>query len=342
MSGSKFLGETKGDSAEDTPIVSVGLPVFNGEKYLEDALISILKQTYIDFELIISDNCSTDHTQNICQKYAALDRRIRYYRNDRNLGAPMNYNHAVKLSRGKYFKWASHDDLLAPEYLLKCVSILDKDSTIVLCHSKTARINEKGALAGNYDHKMRIDSQKMTERFRDLISIKTNPCWPIFGVMRKNILERTPLHGNYPGADGNLLAEIALYGRIFEIPEYLFFRRDHPQAYTRKYCEDHNYKSIDHYRAQMAWWASDSLIDITFLRNFNEFFKSVRRAPLKWSDRLLCYEQISDWFIREGWRLMAADLEKYFLCRSHFGRKLASTVQTILRHTVIPLIEKET
>jgi glycosyltransferase involved in cell wall biosynthesis len=330
----------KGTSTRNQPRLSIGLPVFNGEKYLGDALDSILAQTFTNFELIISDNASTDNTQNICQRYAVLDNRIRYYRTDRNLGAPLNYNRTFELSRGEYFKWASHDDVLAHEYLHKCVSVLDKDPSIVLCHSRTARINERGELVGNYDHKMRIDSPNMSERFRDLISIKYNPCWPIFGVMRSNILARTPLHGNYPGADGNLLAEIALYGRIFEIPEYLFFRRDHPQAYTRKFCEDHNYKSIDHYRAQMEWWASESLIDITVLRNFSEFFKSVRRVPLKWSDRMLCYEQIFDWVVREGWRLMGADLEKYFLCRSSFGRKLASTVQTVLRRTVIPIVEK--
>jgi glycosyltransferase involved in cell wall biosynthesis len=321
----------------DKPCVSIGMPVFNGEKYVEDTLISILAQTYTDFELIISDNCSTDQTQNICQKYAAMDNRIRYYRNARNLGAPMNYNRTFELSRGEYFKWASHDDVLAPEYLQKCISVLDKDPTVVLCHSKTGRIDEKGLLVGNYDHNMRIDSQKMHERFRDLISIKHNPCWPIFGVMRSDILKRTPLHGNYPGADGNLLAEIALYGRIFEIPEYLFFRRDHPQAYTQSYVHTKNVN----YREQMAWWGSDSWINLTVLKNCREFFRSVRRVPLKWSERMFCYEQIFNWFLVEGWRLMGVDVEKYFLSRSSFGRRLASVVQTILRRTVIPLIEKE-
>jgi len=315
--------------------------VFNGEKYLEEALNSILAQTYTDFELIISDNASTDRTQQICRAYAAMDSRIRYYRNERNLGAPRNFNRVFELSRGKYFKLAAHDDVLAPEYLQKCVSVLDKDPSIVLCHSKTGRIDEQGVLVGTYDHKMRIDSPKSHERFRDLISIKYNPCWPIFGVVRESILGMTPLHGNYPGADGNLLAEIGLYGRIYEIPEYLFFRRDHPQAYTRRYCGDQPFKSIDEYRKLMAWWASDSLIDITTLKNCCEFFRSVRRVPLKWSERMLCYEQIFDWFLREGWRLIGGDVEKYFLCRSSLGRKLASVVKMILRRTVIPIIEKE-
>ena len=321
------------------PIVSVGMPVFNGEKYLEQALESILAQTYEDFELIISDNASTDRTQHICRAYAARDSRIRYYRNGRNLGAPRNFNRVFELSQGKYFKWAAYDDIIAPEYLKKCVSVLDKDPSIILCHSRTGRINELGVLVGNYDHKMRIDSDKPHERFGDLISMKHNPCWPIFGVTYASIMKMTPLHGDYLGADGNLLAELSLYGRIYEIPEYLFFRRDHPQAYTQKYV--HTQKKVN-YREQLDWWGSDSWINLTILKNCLEFFHSVRRVPLKRSERMLCYEQIFKWFIREGWRSMGVDIERYFLNRSNFGRTMASVVQTILRHTVIPIIDKET
>jgi glycosyltransferase involved in cell wall biosynthesis len=319
------------------------MPVFDGEKYLEEALDSILAQTYTDFELIISDNASTDLTQQICRAYSAMDSRIRYYRNEINLGAPRNHNRVFELSRGRYFKWAAYDDVLAPEYLQKCVGVLDKDPSIVLCHSKTGRIDEQGVLVGTYDHKMRIDSAKAHERFGDLISIMHGRCYPISGVIRKSILGMTPLHGDYKGADGNLLAEIGLYGRIYEIPEYLFFRRDHPQAYTRRFCGYRTFKPIDDLHEQMAWWgkASNSWIDFTVWKNLCEFFRSLRRVPLKWSERMLCYEQLFKWFLREGWRLMGGDVEKYFLSRSSFGRKLASVVKIILRRTVIPFIEKE-
>jgi glycosyltransferase involved in cell wall biosynthesis len=267
-----------------------------------------------------------------------MDSRIRYYRNERNLGAPRNFNRVFELSQGKYFKWAAYDDVLAPEYLKKCVGVLEKDPSIVLCHSRTARIDERGVLVGNYDHKMRIDSAKPHERFGDLISLKHNPCWPIFGVTYASIMRMTPLHGDYLGADGNLLAELSLYGRIYEVPEYLFFRRDHPQAYTQKYVHT---KHAVNYREQLAWWGSNSWINLTILKNCCEFFSSVRRVPLKWSERMLCYKQIIDWFLREGWRMMGVDVERYFLSRSSLGRSLSSAVQTVLRRTVIPLIEKE-
>jgi glycosyltransferase involved in cell wall biosynthesis len=321
------------------PIVSIGMPVFNGEKYLKQALDSILAQTYKDFELIISDNASTDRTQQICRVYASRDGRIHYYRNKRNLGAPRNFNRVFKLSQGKYFKWAAYDDIIAPEYLEKCVDILVKDPSVVLCHSRTGRINEIGVLVGNYDHKMKMDSVKPHERFGDLIDLKRNPCWPIFGVTYASIMKMTPLHGDYLGADGNLLAELSLYGRIYEIPEYLFFRRDHPQAYTQKYV--HTKKNVS-YREQLAWWGSNSWINLSILKNCFEFLSSVGRVPLKWSERILCYEQIFKWFIREGWRLLGLDVERYFLNRSNFGRTMASVVQKILRRTVIPLVERDT
>jgi glycosyltransferase involved in cell wall biosynthesis len=100
------------------PRVSIGLPVFNGEKYLAEALDSILSQTYRDFKLIISDNASTDRTEQICREYAAKDRRIRYYRNEKNIGAPKNFNRVFELSSGKYFRWDAFTHPSAkPNYL---------------------------------------------------------------------------------------------------------------------------------------------------------------------------------------------------------------------------------
>jgi glycosyltransferase involved in cell wall biosynthesis len=328
----------KETSTTDQPRLSIGLPVFNGEKYLRETLDSILTQSYADFQLIISDNASTDSTEQICGDYAAIDSRIHYYRNKRNLGAPRNFNRVFELSSGEYFKWAAYDDVLAPEYLKKCIDVLDKDPSIVLCHTKTGCIDERGVLVGNYDHKMRIDSWELHERFGDLISLKNNPCWPIFGVIRRSILKMTPLHGDYLDADGNLLAEIGLYGRMYEVPEYLFFRRDHPNAYTQRYV--HTAKKVN-YREQLAWWGSDNWINLTVLKNCVEFFRSVRRVPLKWSEKALCYEQIFNWFLREGWRLLGVDVQKYFLSRSNFGITLASAIQSLLRRTLIPLIEKD-
>jgi glycosyltransferase involved in cell wall biosynthesis len=320
------------------------MPVFNGEKYLREALDSLLSQTYQNFELIISDNASTDQTPQICREYAAKDSRIRYYRNKKNIGAPKNYNRVFELSSSEYFKWAAYDDVHAPEYLEKCVAILDRDPSIVLCHSRTARIDEYGKVVGNYDHRslMKISSWKSHERFGDLISIR-NPCWYIFGVIRSSVLKMTRLHGSYIGADRNLLAEIGLLGRMHEIPEYLFFRRDHPQAYTRTFCEHAFAIDLENYQEQLSWWTGEKSDHATYFPNwkcFFEFLRSVQHVPINWSEKLLCYGQIWKWFVKEGWMFLSSDVESVLMRRSRLAKKFIPAVKFQLNRTLINSIRK--
>jgi glycosyltransferase involved in cell wall biosynthesis len=101
----------------NVPRVSIGLPVYNGQNYLRCALDSILQQDYTDFELIISDTASADASPGICQELARKDGRVRYYRNETNIGARGNYNRVFELARGEFFKWASHDDEFHPSGL---------------------------------------------------------------------------------------------------------------------------------------------------------------------------------------------------------------------------------
>jgi len=323
------------------PYVSIGLPVYNGGDFLQDSVDSLLSQTYKDFELVICDNASTDNTEEICRNYVSKDSRVRYYRNPRNLGAPMNYNRTVKLSRGKYFKWAAADDVHTPDYLRRCVEVLDSDPSVVLCHSKSGKIDETGAITGTYEHKMRIDSPRIEERFADLISLMTNICWPIFGVMRKEILEKTPLHGDYRGADANLLAELSLYGRLHEIPEYLFLRRDHSKAYTQQFCSNKKFKATKALDQQKVWWSNSSWFNYTNLKNCYEFFNSINRVPVKRSVKFRCYKVVLGWFFKEGWKLFGNDIEQYFLARSYFGQTSVKVTKKLMSHIGINLIEKE-
>jgi len=313
------------------PLVSIGLPVFNGENYIKDALDSILAQTYTDFELIIVDNASTDQTPLICRAYAAKDNRIRYYRNKMNIGASKNFNRAFKLSSGKYFKWAAHDDVISPEFLSRCINVIDRDPSIVLCHSKTGRIDKNGKLVGTYDYKVRSNSLKPHERFGDLIVDRWQPSWLlIFGVIRADTLRMTQLMGNYIGADGNLLAEIALLGCISEIPDVLFFRRSHPQSYVDR-TEGRSTKEFT-LQEKMAWWTQNDACGFSTWMICMEYFKSVRRSPLKRSKRLLCYSQILKWFVKHGWILMVWDVKSSFFDRSRFGVKLATLIRRIRTH----------
>src|SRR4030066_1478467 len=134
----------------NVPLISIGMPVYNGERYVEEAIRSILNQTFTDFEFIISDNASTDKTENICRAYAATDRRIKYIRQNINIGLSKNFNHVVELSKGEYFKWVAHDDKHAETFLESCLEAIEKDSTAVLSYAKTKIIDENGDVIKSY------------------------------------------------------------------------------------------------------------------------------------------------------------------------------------------------
>lgn len=272
------------------PRVSIGLPIYNGEKYLKEAIDSILAQTFIDFELIISDNASTDRTPQICQAYANKDLRIRYYRNEKNLGAAFNFNRVFQLSSGEYFKWASHDDIITPDYILKCVDVLDKNDLTILCSSKVEFIDESGKIIADYYIKLNnLNSPKPQDRFGDIIHLH-HWCFDVFGLIKSDALRKTSLIKAYPGSDRALLAELSLLGRFYQIPEYLFFNRNHPE------------RSINaipiHLRAGWFDTSKQGQIALPRWRIFFEYLKSVNHFSLGLYERACCYADVGNWLLR--------------------------------------------
>src|SRR3989441_5670759 len=209
------------------PRVSVGLPVYNGERYLPEALDSLLTQTYEDFELIICDNASTDRTGEIARSYVAKDSRVRYARNEKNLGAGRNFRRAFELCTGAYFRWAAADDLSAPQSLARCVEVLDQEPAVVLAYPKTRVIDEHGRVLSDYDDRLHLQSPRPSERFRQVLArlARNNAA---YGLMRADVLKRTGLLGDFLSSDVVFTAELSLYGTFWEVPEYLFYRRFHP------------------------------------------------------------------------------------------------------------------
>lgn len=210
---------------EPVPRLTIGLPVYNGEQYLADALDAVLTQDYTDYELIICDNASTDRTPEIIAAYAGRDARIRSVRNESNIGGAANFNLPVELARGEYFKWASDDDLHAPTYLSACIAVLDAQPDVVLAYGKTTLIDGAGVLIRQHEDGMHLPSAKPWERLRDFAANRwlCNSC---FGVMRTSVLrESTELMTPGYASDVTFLGQVALAGRVIEVPEYLFFRR---------------------------------------------------------------------------------------------------------------------
>lgn len=304
----------------DKPRVSVGMPVFNGENYIREALDSILAQTYTDFELIISDNGSTDRTEEICRAYAARDERVRYSRSTTNLGAAENFNRVFELSTGEYFKWAAHDDLCAPEYLARCVEILDCEPKVVLCYPKTRIIDERGEFVEDYYDGFHLDSPKPHERFRCFLGVH-GLCNPVFGLIRASTLRRTALIGNYAASDRVLLGELVLHGQFYEVPEYLFFRRGHPQRSLSANITDSDIA---------AWFdpATRGKILLPRWRRLFEYLRVAKRAPLSRYERMCCYVQIGGFIMsprRLSW-MMEDVLKAARLALLLFWKRASGTV----------------
>jgi glycosyltransferase involved in cell wall biosynthesis len=126
----------------------------------------MLGQSYEDFELIISDNASTDRTGSICLDYAARDSRIRYFRNETKTWPERNFNRTLQLARASLFRWTAHDDVVAPDYLEACVGLLQATPDAVLCQSHVKVIDPDGQELGTYDGGLAgTESADVAERF---------------------------------------------------------------------------------------------------------------------------------------------------------------------------------
>ncbi len=272
------------------PRLTIGLPVYNGENYLAESLDALLDQSYADFELIISDNASTDATPDICRRYQKQDSRVSYVRQPHNIGLAPNHNFTVDQARGELFKWASHDDLYARDLLKYCVDALDEHPHVVLAHSWTAMIDGSGTITEKVEYPLATASSRAPERFRS--ALFANGGDDIGGVVRTPILRRTPLHGSYHHADRTVMTEVALYGPFCQVPDWLYFRRDHPERAERACptmrtrCANMDPRRRDRLRHPAA-------------RLYGEYVWSyvaaIRRAPLSAADRRECYGYLAQW-----------------------------------------------
>jgi glycosyltransferase involved in cell wall biosynthesis len=221
------------DMKYDKPLVSICMPVYNGERFIRQALDSLLGQDYENFELIISDNASTDRTADICQEYLAKDKRIRYYRNKANLGSAKNFNIVFELSNGKYFMFAGDHDLWHSAFISRSISILEKEPEVVLVYSRTTFIDVASNLIEIMSDK--IDTRGMTpiNRYKYLIYNLTL-CNMIFGVIRREAFSRISGFRNILGPDNVLLAELSLKGAYAQIDEPLYYRRKNREDTSQK------------------------------------------------------------------------------------------------------------
>lgn len=272
------------------PRLSIGLPVYQGEEFLAESLDALLGQSFEDFELVITDNASTDGTEAICRQYAKRDSRIRYERLDRNIGAANNHNHVFSLARGELFKWASHDDLYGRDLLLRCVAALDERPETILAHSWSATIDSDGKVIEPYDYQLATDSPSAPERFASLLFAPGGD--DFYGVIRSDALRRVKPHASYHHADRTFVVDIAMQGPFHQVPELLYFRRDHPtraeraNPTVRTRCTN-----MDPRRANRFLHPAPRLLaEYVF-----GFAGLIRRAPISAADKRQCYRYVARW-----------------------------------------------
>ena len=210
------------------PMVSIGMPVFNGEKYIRQALDSLITQTHTNLEIIISDNASTDATEFICNEYAAKDDRVKLHRSERNNGANWNFNRVFELSSGTYFMWAAHDDCWDHRYIEVCLKAFNRTEGIVLsgtaCRIVKQNSNEFVAL----DKGLTTIDQKLVQRFmnyKKMLQGVPNTNSISYGIYKRALLNKIMPMKKVIGADHILLASLSLLGEFSTAKEILLTKR---------------------------------------------------------------------------------------------------------------------
>lgn len=276
----------------DKPRVTIGMPIYNGEKYLTEVLKSLLSQTFTDFELVITDNASTDQTPEIIREFAVRDTRIHYHRNPTNLGAAGNYNILVELACGKYFKWAAADDLCAPTLIEKCVAQLDEHPEAIMAYGRTILIDEHGGIIEYHDDEYDLRSPKAHVRLRQAFR-SSAWCHPVFGLVRTDELKQTGLIGNFASSDKVLLAEFALRGQCHEVPEHLASHRLHPGDSTSVNTTD---------EAMASWFDPQTKNRVRAPRwqRMLAVAQAIRRTKLSPVDAVLTYIEFFKFYLSFG------------------------------------------
>jgi glycosyltransferase involved in cell wall biosynthesis len=288
--------------SQEKPLVSLGLPVYNGARYLREALQALLSQDYQNIELIISDNASTDNSGEICLEVAARDGRVRYCRNETNIGAIKNFNSVFNLSRGKYFMWVAHDDWWHPTIVRKCVDVLEKNPEAVICSTAYGMLDVEGReFKRGGMHVVEASSTDRAARIKQLLT-NPSPQFAIYGLIRADALRRAGLMYSVWGCDIVLLTKLCLAGPILAIREKLFSYRVYPRKSFRSIAITLDPTSAEKSTLSLWWdlWKS-------VLRAIDEYeIGAAEKRRVKKAAALSLSRQWSAWF-----RLSVADRARF-------------------------------
>jgi len=278
----------------DRPLVSVGLPVYNGDRFLDETISSILSQDIESLELIISDNGSTDNTRSIIGQRSNQDHRVRAVFRDDNLGAAWNFNNVLRLARGKYFHWSGYDDVMDSNMLRCCIDALRQEKNAVLAYPGTKIIDENGVFVEEYDNGMHLTQADAAVRLSQYLR-NIGLANPIFGVFPTEEIRAVGGLGDYPSADLVTLARLVMRGQVIEIPEPLFSRRIHDQQSWRR---------VGLHEGFAEWFNPSRKKRIVFAdwRLFGELLRACFIENLSLIQRIRCIAAVLYGLPRRRWR----------------------------------------
>ena len=278
--------------ASHTPKVSIGVPVYNGEEYIATALRSLLAQTFDDIEICISDNASTDRTEQICREIMAEDPRVRYARASRNRGLVWNHRRVLAMARGEYFMFAPHDDWFAPEYVERAVEALDADPDVTYAHAVTVLVDQDGNEVGIEPTRQRMQDASPSLRFWDLLTVQGGINW--YGLTRRRMMERIGKYEALPRSERIVLAELSLWGPFALLPAGLYFRRIHPgQATALRRDRRTELQRLDPAKAH-GWRATTPVMLAEYVLLYAA---AAVRAPMSVRERVLTFLRIGRWIL---------------------------------------------
>jgi glycosyltransferase involved in cell wall biosynthesis len=254
------------------PLVSIGLPIYNEEDHLSQALDSLLGQDYENIEVIISDNASIDSTPQICKDYAARDARVRYHRNETNIGGINNFNRVFELAQGEFFMWAAGHDVRHPAQVSSCLEVLLEDTAVVLCYSQAVWVNDEGQpFEPVHEY---LDTRGLADKITRLNFVLwgLQGGFPIYGVFRTDALKQTSVYTNVISPDTSLLIELAMLGKFAYIPEPVFkLRRARDHGDLRVYVAKHFKDGRIGKRPQKLYWRMMRELSTRVARHLDSF-----------------------------------------------------------------------
>jgi glycosyltransferase involved in cell wall biosynthesis len=218
----------------NSPRVIIGLPVYNGERFIGAAIESHLTQSFDNFDLIISDNGSTDSTREICSDYASNDKRIRYLQSPENRGILWNHRRVLEeiQNPNQYFRWAGADDVMEPGLLQVMVDVLDSRPDVEAVVPDTKNIDEHGEIIGSAPRTLNLQSPDAFERARDVL-LASYQHVIAYGLLRASTVRVMRTGPNYPGWDSVFVWELALRGKLVQPAEPALLRRFHAGSISR-------------------------------------------------------------------------------------------------------------